>query len=392
MTAAALHDAELRCETLSRRLRVLFVLPGLHRVNRGAEVAFESIAAELSHVKGYEVTLIGSGHARPGTGYRFVHAGCVPREKFEAWPTMPLLRSACMYEELSFVASLARVYDPREYDVTVTCGYPYVNWCLRARGNGRRPAHVFVTQNGDWPAHTTGGEFKLFSCDGLVCTNNEYYERHKNRWLCDLIPNGVHPHVFFPGACKRDEFALPRDRPVALMVSALIPSKRVIEGIRAAARVEGLHLLLAGDGPLRSEVDAVGRQLMGGRFRRVVLPRLQMPNLYRSADVFLHMSQDEPFGNVYIEALATGLPIVTQDRCATRWMLEDQGVLVDTSDEDEVVDGLVCALGSGNRQHVAARRRLVERRFSWRAISEQYARFLELVAERVMSRRRGSVA
>lgn len=372
----------------SQPLRVAFVLPGLHRVNRGAEVAFESIAAELARLEGYDVTLIGSGLARPGNRYRFVHAGCVPRERFEAWPTMPLLRSACMYEELSFVAALARAYDPREYDVTVTCAYPYVNWCLRARGNGARPAHVFVTQNGDWPAHTTGGEFKFFSCDGLVCTNNEYYGRHKDRWFCELIPNGVHPDVFSPGQPSRAQFGLPTDGRVALMVSALIPSKRVLEGIRAASRIEGLSLIAAGDGPLRDEVDATGRQLMGERFKRVTLPRQRMPDLYRSADVFLHMSQDEPSANAYMEALATGLPIVTHDRSVTRWTLEDQGVLVDTGIEEQVVGGIRRAMDLRGSEHVAARRRLIEERFSWHAIGGQYARFLAVVADRAATLRR----
>ena len=39
--------------------RVLFCLPGLHRVNRGAEVAFESIASELAREAAFEVTLLG---------------------------------------------------------------------------------------------------------------------------------------------------------------------------------------------------------------------------------------------------------------------------------------------------------------------------------------------
>ena len=42
-----------------------------------------------------------------------------------------------------------------------------------------------------------------------------------------------------------------------------------------------------------------------------------MPGLYRSAEVLLHMSVDEPFGNIYVEALASGLPVVTHDGSST---------------------------------------------------------------------------
>ena len=45
-------------------MRVLFALPGLHKYDRGAEIAFIAIARELAKA-GDEVTLIGSGAPRP---------------------------------------------------------------------------------------------------------------------------------------------------------------------------------------------------------------------------------------------------------------------------------------------------------------------------------------
>ena len=66
-------------------MRILFALAGLHRCNRGAEVAFISIANEL--VKGGDaVTLIGSGKGRAHTLYNFVPAASLPRENFESFP------------------------------------------------------------------------------------------------------------------------------------------------------------------------------------------------------------------------------------------------------------------------------------------------------------------
>ena len=52
-------------EAPAKPLRILFALPGLHRVVRGAEVAFESVAREIARTPGYSVTLIGSGQPRP---------------------------------------------------------------------------------------------------------------------------------------------------------------------------------------------------------------------------------------------------------------------------------------------------------------------------------------
>ena len=140
-------------------------------------------------------------------------------------------------------------------------------------------------------------------------------------------------------------------------------------------------LLIAGDGEQRQEVQALGDQLMPGRFRLQTLPRSQMPALYRSADVFLHMSQDEPSANAYIEALASGLPIVTHDRRVTRWTMEDTAVLVDTSDEEAVAGGIERALKLRGVEQVGARRELVERRFSWDAIAMQYCDFFRKIVD-----------
>ena len=46
-------------------MRVLFALPGFHRIDRGAEIALISVAKELAKT-GDTVTLIGSGQERTG--------------------------------------------------------------------------------------------------------------------------------------------------------------------------------------------------------------------------------------------------------------------------------------------------------------------------------------
>lgn len=360
-------------------MRVLIALPGLHRVLRGAEVAFEELGKQLALLPDCQVTLVGSGAPRADSPYRFHHVPCISRETFEHWPVFPYFRGEYVYEELTFLPGLIKFYRPKDYDVTVTCSYPYTNWVLRAKRNKSEPKHIFVTQNGDWMCTAKNGEYKHFSCDGLVCTNPDYFEQHKSSYASALIPNGVDPNQFTPGFGDRAMFKLPQHVPLALMVSALIPSKRVLEGIRSAAQVDGLHLVVVGDGGLRDEVRALGKELMGDRFHLLKLPREKMPEIYRCADVFLHMSQDEPFGNVYIEALSTGLPVVMHDRPVSRWIIEDQGILVDSSDEHAVANGLKIALESKTDIQVQARRALVERRFSWQALAKQYYDFFKEV-------------
>jgi glycosyltransferase involved in cell wall biosynthesis len=355
-------------------MRVAMPLSGLHRVVRGAEVAFESIAFELGSMEGVDLTLFGSGERRPSMPYEFVSVPTRDRKFFEKYPRIPPFRGEASYEQFSFLTGLRKVLRPSDYDVTIACSFPWVNLYL-TRGRNR-PPHIYVTQNGDHPAQSNMSEFKWFDCAGLVCTNPEYHARNNANWNCTLIPNGVDPDRFSPGEADRDEFDLPSDGPVALMVSALIDEKRVVDGIRAAARLPELHLVVCGDGPERDRVRSVGADAMPGRFHMRQLPREAMPRIYRCADLFLHMSLTEPSANAYIEALATGLPIVTHDREVTRWTLEKEAVLVDATDPAAVLAGIGTALGEDRSSRIRARRDLVERRFTWNRLAASYRDFL----------------
>jgi glycosyltransferase involved in cell wall biosynthesis len=360
-------------------MRVLFAMPGLHRYARGAEVAFISVATELAKA-GDLVTLIGSGRPPAAAPYRFLRATSSARENFESFPVMPILRSEYAYEELTFVPGLLRQYRPAEYDITLTCSYPFTNWILRRKPGGNRPPHVFVTENGDWPAYAKNAEYRLFGCEGLVCTNPDFFERNRARWECRLIPNGVDCKRFKPGLSRRPEFGLPTNCLVILMVSALIPTKRVEIGIEAVSQIPDAHLVVAGDGPLRQSIDFLAARLLPGRFTRLSIAPEQMPDLYRSADVFMHLSREEAFGNVFIEAMACGLPIVAEESPRTRWIVGAEEFLLDTSDPVGIARNIELA-----RAAPTDRRQLrVDRAstFSWSRVGEMYREFLKEVIAR----------
>jgi len=357
-------------------VKILFALPGLHRVDRGAEIAFMSIASELAR-GGDEVTLIGSGPPRPDRPYSYISVPTISRKRFERLPSLPLFRNETAWEDACFAPGLLGAFDPSDYHVTLTCAFPFTHWVLRRPVlRGAKPAHVFVTQNGDWPAYSDKAEYRFFDCDGLVCINPDYYERNASRYRCALIPNGVNLARFTPGPAERERFGLPSG-PLVLMVSALIPSKNVAEAIEAVAAVPDATLVVAGDGPLRDQLRQLAEERLPGRYRQLTVPAADMPALYRSADVFLHLSRDESFGNVYVEALACGIPVVAYDSPRTRWIVGDTGFLADGPAPQSIGTQIAMAMGSGDR------RQRVERavQFDWCNIAAQYRQFLARVVE-----------
>jgi glycosyltransferase involved in cell wall biosynthesis len=358
-------------------MRILFALAGLHRVNRGAEVAFTSIGSELANA-GHQVTLLGSGPTIAGRPYEYLRAACVPRERFEKFPKFPFLRQETAWEELTFVPGLLARYHPGKYDVTLTCGFPFTNLALRrpALGGGG-PKHIFVTQNGDWPAYSRKSEYRLFGCDGLICTNPDYFERNRASYRCALIPNGVDLARFSPGAQARERFELDPSRPVVLMVSALIVSKHVDVAIDTVSQIPDAILVVAGDGPLRYQLAEQAEAKLRGRYRQVHVSPAEMPDLYRSADVFLHLSQDESFGNVFVEALASGLPIVAWDLPRTRWIVGNSPLLASPGDPEDLRQRIEAALATGAASSTEALQRAS--RFSWKNVAALYGEFIEQV-------------
>ena len=139
------------------------------------------------------------------------------------------------------------------------------------------------------------------------------------------------------------------DSPVTIAVGALEPLKRMDLAIRAVAARSTGSLLLAGDGPQRQELLALGQDLLGpARFQWRTATADEMPALYRSADLLVSASRSEAFGLVYLEALACGLPVVTQDDAVRREVLADAACYVDSEDPAAWAAQMEAALAASN--------------------------------------------
>jgi glycosyltransferase involved in cell wall biosynthesis len=117
--------------------------------------------------------------------------------------------------------------------------------------------------------------------------------------------------------------------------------------------------------------------MMPGRYHNLTVRPEQMPDLYRSANVFLHLSRDESFGNVFVEAMACGIPTVAWDIERTRWITGDTALLVADGNHEQLVVGIAQALKEHVAQETIAAR---AQEFSWSSIALQYREFLGRVS------------
>jgi phosphatidyl-myo-inositol dimannoside synthase len=185
------------------------------------------------------------------------------------------------------------------------------------------------------------------------------------------------------------------DRKVVLCVSRLIPRKGQDTLIRAMAVVRQVVpeavLVLAGDGPYRATLEGLAaREAPRGSvvFTGAVADD-ELPAHYAACDVFAMPCRSrwgglevEGFGIVYLEAAATGKPVVAgHSGGAAEAIADDQtGLLVEGHEPKAVALALVRLLGHPElaaRMGVAGRAR-IEAEFTWQRRSARLAELLRL--------------
>ncbi|MEO7114253.1 MAG: glycosyltransferase family 1 protein [Caldimonas sp.] len=123
--------------------------------------------------------------------------------------------------------------------------------------------------------------------------------------------------------------------PVLLMVGRIASEKNVELGLRAFERARaarpGTRMIVVGDGPARASLEKAHPDVQFVGVRRGD----DLAAHYASADVFLFPSLSDTFGNVVMEALASGLPVVAFDTAAPSEHVVDRvsGRLVVPGDE-----------------------------------------------------------
>jgi glycosyltransferase involved in cell wall biosynthesis len=124
-------------------------------------------------------------------------------------------------------------------------------------------------------------------------------------------------------AAARIELELDRTDLVVAVLGSLTPEKRVDLALRSLALVENARILVAGDGPERAALEHLVASLPDLRQRTKFLgPLTDVRQVLYASDSLLSTSSTEGLAGTFIEAGFTGLPLVSTDVGATRWMLE----------------------------------------------------------------------
>jgi glycosyltransferase involved in cell wall biosynthesis len=357
----------------------------LGHVHRGVEAWAEETAAAL-HRRGVIVSLFGGA---PGPGL-LESLPCMRRGKGAARSLARVFRrlggwryglgSAYEVEQTTF-AFFLWLQVRREYDI-VHVHDPTIAKILDHlyRLGLSRPRVIL--------GNATGESVEALSHLGVV---QELSPDATSRWprrdgkrhpAVFYVPNFINLKTFSAGdqEVARRRFDLPADALIVLCCAAIRRfHKRIDYLIREfAAFAEGYagaaFLVIAG--ARESDTDALialGRELLGERVLFLVnVPRPEMPQLYRAADLLVLSSLFETFGMVLLEAMATGLPVICYDTPTFRHVVGPAGLFADISEENGLARALLAMGQPGVREALAqAARAHVEANFSERVVVDQ---------------------
>lgn len=127
----------------------------------------------------------------------------------------------------------------------------------------------------------------------------------------------------------RNLWDIPEDASVILFCAKFQPWKLPQDVLRAFAKanVSSAYLVLAGEGPLRDELEREAQDLAVAERIKFLgfVNQSQLPSVYSSADLFVLPSEYEPFGVVVNEAMLCGCPVVVSDRVGAGYDLVRHG-------------------------------------------------------------------
>jgi len=236
----------------------------------------------------------------------------------------------------------------------------------------------------------------LKAADHLCSTSHAMASR--TRSLCkqtapiSITPFGVDTTAFSPdGEDRRKQLQLDGESLVIGTVKKLNEKYGIDTLIRAFAQLRtrlcaeneqlanSLHLVIVGDGPLRSELERLARSCGIESVTTFVgsVPHADVPSYLRTLNVYVAVSRadSESFGVAVIEASSCGCPVVVSDAGGLPEVVKrgETGIVVpreDSAATSEAIERLVCDPQLRARMGKAGRERVISQ-YEWAACLDQ---------------------
>ncbi|MFC7140321.1 glycosyltransferase family 4 protein [Halosimplex aquaticum] len=222
----------------------------------------------------------------------------------------------------------------------------------------------------------TAGRWTFNQADVIFCYTDEDRKRVQSLGVDSriaVVPNGIDTDRFTPNGEGSE--LIDHEGTVVLFVGRLVDGKRPKDAMKAVSLLPddlNAKLYIAGDGPLRSELldDDENVELLG----RVSYH--EMPAVYRASDVLLLPSRAEGMPRTVLEAMASGLPVVSSDLDHIAPVVRKAGTTVKMGDINGYAEALQKILTSPRKVGQKGRETIIENH-TWDETVEETSKVLQ---------------
>ena len=199
----------------------------------------------------------------------------------------------------------------------------------------------------------------------------------------EVVPNGVDLNKFERADQKtiddlKNKLKIKENEKVILTVSRLVKKNGVDDLIKAGQYLNfSFKILIIGIGEQRKELDDLTRKLKM-EDKVIFLGYVDYGNLskyYSLADVFIRASRSEGFGNVFLESLACGTPIIGTETGGIVDFLENKknGLFCKMNNPEDIAKQIKKCFSSeiNMSQMVNNGQELIKRKYDWNIIAEK---------------------
>jgi len=213
----------------------------------------------------------------------------------------------------------------------------------------------------------------------LVPTRSMFEELERHGYLnLRVVARGVDTRLFHPdkrSAALREQWGVQPRQPVAIYVGRLAPEKNLPVILEAYAAMRAAQpdtrLVLVGDGPERAALQAANPDFVFAGMRSGE----DLAAHYASGDIFLFASITETFGNVTVEAMASGLAVVAYDYAAAAEHIKHgrNGVLANFDDANGFINLAANLVGDAQRiSHFGGAARATAECIDWENVYDEF--------------------
>jgi glycosyltransferase involved in cell wall biosynthesis len=203
-----------------------------------------------------------------------------------------------------------------------------------------------------------------------------------------VIPNGINLDRFSAQQYSRDIRMSYGDH-IILFTGLMVPRKRVSLLLDAFALVledyPSASLLLLGEGPClpfhKKEANDLG--ISNNTFFLGFIKDESLPSFYATSDIYVFPSELEGFGQVLLEAMASGTPVICTNISPMKEIIENGGLTFQLNNMKDLAAKIVLLFEDKEKYNKASKNALIQaKKYDWNHIAREYMKFLNCVLNR----------